>query len=95
KFNVYTLDTNFNSVSAIYFVTRRYESSSGYYNHKKIYVGETGNLPERFDDHHKKDCFKKYNANCICVYQENSEERRLEIEKDLYNNYKPVCNNKT
>ena len=87
----YSIDTSFNSVGAVYFITKRSKDNGGH-NHTRIYVGETGDLSTRFDDHHKAGCFNEHDANCICVYQEESESKRLKIEKDLIDNYNPPCN---
>jgi hypothetical protein len=88
NFEVFRLDTSFNPVAAVYAVTRR--DSNG--QHTVVYIGQTRNLPERFDDHHKEMCFRRHSANCICVHGEGSERRRLAIEADLIANYAPPCN---
>ena len=92
SFDVYPFDTNFNAIGAVYFVTNRTEKSDGTGSHTGIYVGETGDLSKRFDNHHKQDCFDKHHANCICVHSESSEKNRLEKESDLIDNYNPPCN---
>ncbi len=91
-FSVYPMGTSFEKLGAVYFVTRRYKNSEGGYTHERIYVGQTENLSTRFDDHHKQSCFDRKNANSVCVYVENSERKRLEIEDDLIQNYDPPCN---
>lgn len=92
SFNVYPFNTDFKAIGAVYFVTQRTEKSDGTGSHTRIYVGETGDLSERFDNHHKQDCFDKHNANCICVHSESNEKTRLEKESDLIDNYNPPCN---
>ncbi|MAT56654.1 MAG: hypothetical protein CMF23_01625 [Ignavibacteriae bacterium] len=93
EFTIYSFDTDFkDNVSCVYFVTKRSQSSNGNHSHTRIYVGETSDLSERFSNHHKQKCFKKNNANCICIYLEKSEKTRLEIEQDLIDNYNPPCN---
>lgn len=92
EFEVYPWGTNFNAVGAVYFVTERSRNSDGGYNHSRIYVGQTSDLSERFDDHHKAGCFGKKGANCICVHTEDIESRRLRIEADLIAKYAPPCN---
>jgi hypothetical protein len=92
-FNVYTWDTSFKEdLGAVYFVTRRTQKQAGAYSHKRIYVGETGDLSTRFDNHHKQTCLDRHNKNCVCVHGEQDEDTRLEIEQDLINNYHPPCN---
>jgi len=92
SFNVYPFGEEFNAIGAVYFITERSKSEDGPYAHTRIYLGQTGDLSERFDDHHKATCFRKYGANCICVHQEASKESRLTKEADLIANYTTSCN---
>lgn len=92
RFTAYSLDTTFSDVGAVYIITNRSQGSNGGYSHNRIYIGETGDLSERFDSHHKASCFENHNANCICVFREDNNQRRLEIESDLLDNYSPPCN---
>ena len=91
-FNVYPYGTKFKAIGAVYYISKRIEKADGTGAHEKIYIGETGDLSERFDNHHKEPCFKMYNANCISIYQESDEEKRLIIEKDLIDARNPPCN---
>ena len=90
-FDVYPWGTNFRPIGAVYFTTKRYSSGNGY-SHAKIYVGQTGDLLERFDNHHKIGCFRTNGANCICIHPEGVENSRRRIESDLISNYNPPCN---
>jgi hypothetical protein len=90
-FEMYPLDTSFRVVGGVYIITKRTVVSAGG-SHSLIYVGHTGNLSERFDDHHKADCFKRHGANCIGVLLEENEQRRLAIEADLLKAYDWPCN---
>lgn len=92
RFNVYPFDTAFNDIGAVYFVTKRTPKAKGGATHTYIYIGQTDDLSTRFNYHHKAACFKREEANCICIYQEDDEQRRLEIESDLLGNYDPPCN---
>ena len=92
RFNVYPMGQAFKAVGAVYAVTRRSKNSSGLYSHEIIYVGETGDLSTRFDDHHKADCFAQHNANCICTHGDEDEESRLAKEDDLIRQQNPPCN---
>jgi len=93
EFNAYPWGTSFKKdYGAVYFVTKRDKDSKGGYSHKRVYVGQTEDMSTRFDDHHKQDCFERHSANCICVYGEQDEDTRLEIEQDLIDNYDPPCN---
>lgn len=91
EFDVYIIDTSFNDVGAVYIITKRYQSESGY-THTHIYAGQTSDLSERFDDHHKKDCFDAHGANCVCVHRDDNEQSRVYKEDDLIKAYNPPCN---
>lgn len=91
KFEIYTLDTEFNAVGGVYIFTQRTMNKRGY-SHKLIYCGKTENLSTRFYNHHKADCIKRNNANCICVMGVSTEKERTAIEKDILENYDFACN---
>jgi hypothetical protein len=92
KFEVYARETAFNAVGAVYMVTKRTKKPGGNATHKFLYVGETGDLSTRFDDHHKQDCFDLEGANCICVHQDGGEKSRLAKESDLFKAHDWPCN---
>ena len=87
-FQVYPWGTPFNPVGAVYTVLR--QESDGRYT--ILYIGETGDLSTRFDNHHKQACFDRNRRTHIGVHMESSSARRLQIEADLVRNYNPVCN---
>ena len=60
--------------------------------HDEIYIGETHDLSDRFDSHHKANCFVAHNANCICIHIKHNHQERLIIESDLKDKYRPPCN---
>ena len=92
-FSVYPLDTNFeDNIPAVYVVTNRSKNDKNEFVHKIIYIGQTEDLKERHSSHHKADCFSKYTANCLCIMHEESESKRLKIERDLIDEKKPPCN---
>ncbi len=91
-FEVFSWDTNFNDVGAVYVITKRIPKTEGGGSHTYVYVGETGDLSERFDSHHKIECFAQHGANCICVHVESGEKSRLVKESDLIAALNPPCN---
>lgn len=91
-FNIYPYDTSFKELAAVYYISKRTEKSGGGGNHKHIYIGQTENLAERFQNHHKEECFKRNKANCKSILQESSEKKRLEIEADLIDALTLPCN---
>jgi len=92
SFQAFPMDQAFKAVGGVYAVTRRYKNSNGGYSHEIIYVGQTGDLSTRFDDHHKADCFTKHKATCICVHVDDDEDSRLSKEDDLIKKHNPPCN---
>lgn len=92
QFDVYPIDTSFNSLGAVYYISKRDRKSDGKGSHTKIYIGQTGDLSERFDNHHKADCFTSHSANCISILLESNESNRFKIETDLVRAYNPPCN---
>jgi hypothetical protein len=90
-FDVWPMDQTFKDVGAVYAVTRRYQDGNTD-SHDIIYVGETGDLSTRFDNHHKADCFTEHKANCICTHLDSKESSRLAKEEDLVKKHNPPCN---
>ena len=58
-----------------------------------VYVGETSDLSERLDDHHKANCFKQHRATHVSYHANYGgvDARRAE-EQDLIRKYAPPCN---
>jgi len=86
-FDVYPWGTSFNAVGVVYAVLKANQS-----NYSILYIGETGDLSSRFDDHHKQSCFDRNEKTHIGIYLESSEKQRLTIEADLLGNYSTSCN---
>ena len=58
-----------------------------------IYIGETGDLSDRFDNHHKMPCILENGATHIHAHKSNADENvRKAEEADLIANYPKVCN---
>jgi hypothetical protein len=92
NFTVYPKSTTFTAVGGIYAITRRYQKEDGKFSHDTIYIGQTGNLSERFDNHHRIACFNRHNWTSICVHRDDNEQSRLAKEKDLIGSQNPPCN---
>lgn len=92
KFNIYNWGTNFDEIGAVYYISNRHEDNDDWWTHTKIYIGQTGDLSDRFDNHHKAKCFEDHNANAISVHREGNENSRLFIEEDLIEALNPPCN---
>ena len=57
-----------------------------------IYIGETGDLSERFDSHHKMLCIRSNGATQVGVHRTNSKQAAQNIEGDVLGNYNTFCN---
>jgi hypothetical protein len=91
-FYVYDAGTEFNPASGVYVVTCAKPNQNGGHTHTILYVGQTGDLSERFDQHHKAASCRQNGANRVCAMIERDEQTRLAIERDLVAAYKPPCN---
>jgi hypothetical protein len=89
NFIVYSWGTNFNPVGAVYLILRKQYQTGNY---SILYIGQTSDLSDRFDNHHKQPCFDQNQKSHIGILAERSEARRLNIEADLLGNYKTACN---
>ena len=93
RFSMYKYPDDLESASAVYILTHRNVDAEGKGKHTNIYVGQTSNLSERHEDHHKEECFQRRSANCIGILIEGDERRRLAIEADIRNNgFNWLCN---
>lgn len=86
-FDVYPWGTNFSPVGGLYLVLKKQIGNYGI-----LYIGQTGDLSERFDNHHQAQCFTRNGKTHIAVRGEGSEKQRLAIETDLIRNYNTSCN---
>src|SRR5260370_17011925 len=77
-FDVYPFDQAFNQIGAVYSVTFAYTKppDSAIW-HNYIYIGQTGNLPDRFSSHHKAKCFQEHKPNRICVHPDRNDKSSL------------------
>jgi len=91
-FNEYKLGTDFKAIGAVYIFARKVTKQDNSVVYPVVYVGETGNLSERFTDHHKAECIRFNGAECISILAQEDEKIRLAIEEDLIDNYDPPCN---
>lgn len=93
EFHVYSLNTTFKPLGAVYGVLYRYwkpEESRYYF--VPLYFGETGDLSTRFDGHHRQGCFDRNGANCVGIHLDGDEKSRRAKETDLIRKWDPTCN---
>ena len=89
RYFVYPIGTSFKDVPGNYvFAKRTYNGSL-----VPIYVGQTGNLSERFDNHHKMLCILRNGASHICVHESSTSVAvRMAEEQDIIVRWSPPCN---
>ena len=60
---------------------------------ESVYIGQTGDLSERFDYHHKMPCIRRNGATHIHTHESSPDESvRQAEENDLIQYHHPVCN---
>jgi hypothetical protein len=87
EFEVSALDAKLDSVGAVYVITRVQDDE-----HFVLYVGETGDLSNRFDNHHKAKSFEEKGGDCLCIHLDGDIKSRQKKESDLIAHYRPLCN---
>jgi hypothetical protein len=85
--SIHPLGTAFKALGGIYIVIAETVGELS-----ALYVGQTGNLSERFDNHHKARSWQQRSANRIAILLESAESKRLGIESDLIAGLNPPCN---
>jgi predicted GIY-YIG superfamily endonuclease len=88
NFEVYPWNSTWNPVAVVYLVLKK----NGGVNYDLLYVGQTSDLKQRFDDHHKQGSFDRHGRTHVAVKMESTEKTRLAIELDLINKHNPCCN---
>jgi hypothetical protein len=92
SFEVYSSDTSFNAVGAVYIFTKRTVDVEGKGSHAILYIGQTDSLKSRIQNHEKWPCVKRNGVNCICVHRDDNEDSRLAKETDLLEANATPCN---
>ena len=87
-FTVYPWGTPFQRFGAVYSVLKH--RPDGRYD--ILYIGQTADMSERLDNHHKDGCFCRHGRTHIGVHPEPVEARRLAIETDLIRGNRTPCN---
>ena len=86
EFKMFRIGTGFKSVPGCYAFARKA------YEYSLVYIGHTGDLSERFDDHHKEECIEDHGATMIGIHRTSSKAHAQRVEADLLRSYSPVCN---
>ena len=87
-FNLFPVGTNLRSGPGCYAFVKNL-ANGGY---PLVYIGETGDLSERFDSHHKMPCIRERGATQIGIHRTSTKQAAKGIEDDLLGNYRTPCN---
>jgi hypothetical protein len=88
NFTLYPWRQPFSPFGAVYAVLR-HDGTSQY---SILYLGETADMDQRFDDHHKQRCFDRRGHTHIGVLPEPAPARRQAIAAELIRIHNPPCN---
>ena len=89
KYWIHSLPPNFKAVAGNYIFAKEAEPST----YAPVYIGETEDLSDRFDDHHKAACIQSEGATHIHVHANSGgDEARRAEESDLIAKWSPPCN---
>ena len=89
---VFEWGATFKPGGGVYAVTRATPKPDGGSAHQLLYIGQTGDLSERFDVHQKAEVFRRNGANRVCAFAQENAEARLAAERDLVAVYHPPRN---
>lgn len=88
SYKKYPIGTNFRAVPGNYIFAKVVNGSWS-----PIYIGETGDLSDRFADHHQLLCIKSNGATHIFVHvSSTTRQLRIDEETDLRHSYTTPCN---
>ena len=89
KYTIYSIGTAFKKAPGNYVFAKETKKDT----FRPVYIGETEDLSERFDSHHKMPCIIRNKATHITVNMgETSAIKRRAEEKDLIDGKNPICN---
>ena len=92
-FKVYALPADMPSAGAVFVLSRRTMENDGRGSHNPIHIGQAEDLADSLCHYQDLPCFQDYHANCICVYIDEDERDRSEIENDVLKYYSTPCEN--
>ncbi len=88
RYWVHQLPPNFKPESGNYIFAKR----DTYGRWVPVYIGQTEDLSDRFADHHASACIDRNGATHIHAHTNGDKNARVYEERDLIENYNPVCN---
>lgn len=90
-FRVYDLPATLPSTGAVFVLSKRIIDDNGRGCHNPIHVSPAEDLADSLTNYQDLPCFREHNANSICVYLDEDERHRSEIENDVLKYYSLPC----
>ena len=87
-YGIYPISETFKAAAGNYIFAK--ETAPGRF--RPIYIGQTENLNERLENHHKESCARRHGATHIHAHLNSVKADRLREERDLIAMWNPVCN---
>ncbi len=91
-FEVFALDEPFETIPAVYIISKRITDRRKKGHHTLVCIGETNSVAEEIKKHRKSKCLRKNAANVISILKEEDAQKRLNIETDLKAAHSIQCN---
>lgn len=91
EFEVYTLDTSFKNIGAVYIFTKGIVNDVKR-NRDFLYIGQTEELADRIYSHEKWPCLESNDVHFVCVNVDENENSRQRKEADLLQAVETTCN---
>jgi predicted GIY-YIG superfamily endonuclease len=89
KYWIWDISTRFEAAPANYIFAKETSPNS----FQAIYIGETGDISERFEDHEKWDCITRYGATHVHTHKSSTDKKeRCAEESDLLAARTTPCN---
>jgi predicted GIY-YIG superfamily endonuclease len=89
KYWIHSLDDTHDAAPANYIFVNKTRPT--YY--RLVYIGETEDISQRFDSHHKMPCIRRIGITHLCTHKSDTDKKvRCAEEADLISNYNPICN---
>jgi hypothetical protein len=88
-FHAHPVHTRHKNTGAVYVLTNRRTDARGREYHSIICIGQTDELEKTLSRHRNTPWLRKHDGNCVCLYFEKEEDRRVRLETDLIRYYSP------
>jgi len=94
SFQIWSLDSEFKPFAAVYFITKRTVDKTTLMRarHNAVFIGHTDDLAKTLTTDVPMAEFRKFGANCVCIYTDSSKRRRAAVQQDLLERYSRFCN---